>query len=115
MKNDFVVRRRFSSEQRADLIAQYHRSGLTQAAFAQKHQFSLATLTKWLRQHRQNKIQSPAKQTTPAFQPFDLSRLLPGANWAAEIVLPEGATVRLSAHASAAFSDHLLQTLRRAC
>jgi transposase-like protein len=116
MKNDSVSRRRFSSQERTDLIAQYQRSGLTQQAFVEKHRFGLATLTKWLRQHRQFKKQSPAKsQITPAFQALDLSRMLTGTSWAAEIVLPEGATVRLSAQADAPFTSHLLQTLRRAC
>jgi transposase-like protein len=113
MKNSFLSRRRFSSQQRAELIAQYQRSGLTQAAFVRQHKLGLATLTKWLRQHRQT--QPPAKRIAPAFQALDLSRMLTGPNWAAEIVLPEGATVRLSAHAGTAFSEHLIQTLRRVC
>ena len=115
MKNGFVYRRRFTAQERGELIDQYLCSGLTQRAFVEKHSLGLATLTKWLREHRQSKNQSLTNKTTPDFQALDLSGVLAGSNWAAEVVLSDGVTLRLSAGAGEAFTNHLLQTLRRAC
>lgn len=112
---DFSSRRRFTPAERAGLVSRYQRSGLTQRAFVQQHGLSLATLTKWLRQGRQDQGQAPTRKVSPRFQPVDLSQMIGAPGWAAEVALPDGSTLRLSTHASTALVEGLLQTLRRPC
>ena len=109
----FSSRRRFSSAARSRLLARYERSGLTQRGFVQQHGLSLATLTKWLRQERQRA--TPPRKISSAFQPVDLSGVLGAPSWTAEVVLPDGFILRLSAQASAALAGQLLEALRRPC
>jgi transposase-like protein len=104
-----VSRRRFSPPERVRLLVAYHRSQLTQREFVVQHGLSLATLTKWLRDEREGAT-APGRESVP-FAEVPLTQVLGTARWAAEIVRPDGWTVRLTHDAPAAWVDQLL----RAC
>ena len=52
-KKDGQGRRLIKAEERAALIAEYERSGLTQKAFAQREGIKFSTFTAWLLRYRQ--------------------------------------------------------------
>lgn len=94
--------------ERARWVARFQRSGLSQAAFAQAHDLNGFTLRKWLeepapRDRSRRKISSALREVS-------LGPML-GPKWAAEIILPSGATVRLSAEAAPWLAQTLLRAL----
>jgi transposase-like protein len=101
-------RRRFTPAQRAEFVARYRQSGLTQRAFADQHKVGLSTLVQWLRRPSSN---------PPASRPVFKEVLLPsaGVGWAAEIALGKEITVRLGASASPKFIAQLIKRLGRSC
>ena len=101
-----VGRRRFSALERVGLLAAYHRSQLTQREFVVQHGLSLATLTKWLRQERENPALPPPQVS---FAELPLGSGLGSPRWAAEIVQREGRVVRLAHDAPAALVEQLLR------
>jgi len=52
MKSEPVRRRRHPAGERSELLAGYHRSGLTQGEFAARNGLSLSCLRNWLRKAR---------------------------------------------------------------
>jgi len=100
-----VLRRRFTAAERAGLLAEYRRSQLTQREFVERHDVSLATLTKWLRQEREHPgIVPPPVSFAEIPLGWGVSR------WAAEIVQREGRTVRLAHDVPAALVEQLLRS-----
>jgi transposase-like protein len=112
---DFRSRRRHTPRQRAKLLTQYRRSGLSQREFVQRHGLGLSTLTKWLREERQPDRQLPGRNGADLFQEVKLQPQFGAAGWAAEVVLADGAVLRLGAHADVAWATALFQALRRPC
>jgi transposase-like protein len=107
---DKSIRRRYSAQERAEIIAAYERSGLTQAVFVEKRGISLATLSNWLRAHRR-KDKGATKEIS--FQSLDVKGLF-ASQWAAEVVMPNGSMLRL-ASVDGALAERLTKVLRRAC
>jgi hypothetical protein len=103
-------RRRYSAKERTEIIAAYERSGLTQAVFVEKRGISLATLSNWLRAHRQ-KEKGATKEIS--FQPVDVKGMF-ASQWGAEVVMPNGSMLRL-ALVDGALAERLVKVLRRAC
>jgi transposase-like protein len=103
--------RHFNAEERAEWISLYRSSQLPQEQFAQQHALKLGTLQRWLRQDRRS---SPSTEAS-AFQEVRLPSFLPTRAWVAEILLPNGVVVRLSAAATGSWIQSLLHTLRKAC
>lgn len=101
-------RRRFSPQQIQQLLADFQRSGLSAAAFVRQHGLGYAAFCRWRNQHRAGSLPPSRWQAVP------LGALL-SPNGMAEIALPNGATVRVSAQASAAWSAELLRTVVRSC
>lgn len=99
--------RRFSPAERVGLLAEYHRSHLTQREFVEQHKLSLATLTKWLRLERQGR-KGPRRKNVP-FAELPLAQVLGSGHWAAEMVGPGGWTVRIASEAPAALVEQLLR------
>jgi transposase-like protein len=98
-------RRRFTPEQRHELINRYQQSGLTQREFvAREGVISLAALGKWLQQERRR---ARARVEKPRFQ--ELLFKQPCCGWQLEIVSPQNWTLRL---ASAPGEQTLAQLLR---
>jgi transposase-like protein len=105
-KSRLVSRRRFAPAERAGLLAGYHRSGLSQRDFVAQHGLSLATLTKWLRQERDG-VNAASRSPLP-FAEVPLAQVVGTARWAAEVVRPEGGTVRVAHDAPLALVAQLL-------
>jgi hypothetical protein len=83
--------RRFSPQQRRELLKGFEQSGLTQRQFANREKLGLSTLSKWVREQcRSASIPSP---------PIEFQELIPASPdriWAAEIVSPQNWTLRLA-------------------
>lgn len=118
MKNNnpgFRSWRHPTSQQRAELLAQYRRSGLSQRDFVQSHGLGLSTLTKWLREDRLSGVQLSGRNGAAPFQEVNLRPPFSSTGWAAEVALTDGAVLRLSAQADVAWATELCQALRRPC
>lgn len=105
--NDASVRSRrprSSASERAQWAQRFLQSGLSQREFALQQGLRLCTLQRWVAQHP-----APA----PSFAEVKLPALAGPArgDWAAELVRPDGSTLRL-AHA---VSAGLVRQLLRAC
>ena len=83
-------RRRTSARQRARLIERFRGSGLTRAAFAQRHGVGLSTLGKWLTEARA----SWRQPTQVAFREMKLAEVASAPAWAMEVEGADGVTVR---------------------
>src|SRR5476651_2122074 len=80
-------RRRWTSEQRQHLLADFHQTKMTQREFANSNGVGLSTLVKWLLIER---------EAVPAKVKFQEVRLPnPAARWPVEVVSPQGWIVRL--------------------
>ncbi len=91
---------------RAELLAAYDRSGLTQKAFAQREGVNVHTFVSWLQQRRRALA---ATAMSPAVQFAELP--WSGARPAGlEVVLPDGATVRGAVAAEVAAVVRLLRS-----
>ena len=112
---DFRSRRRRRPQQRAELLTQYRRSGLSQRDFVQSHGFGLSTLTKWLRTERRTGVKPPERNDAVPFQEVKLRPQFRPTGWVAEVALADGAVLRLSAQADIAWATELFQALRRPC
>lgn len=108
-------RRRRTPQQRVELLTQFRRSGLSQRDFVQSHGLGLSTLTKWLRAERLAGVKPPERNGSVPFEEVNLRPPFRSTGWAAEVVLTDGAVLRLSAQAEAAWGAELLQALRRPC
>ncbi len=89
-------RRRTTDTTRRQLVARYHRSGLTQRAFCEQAGLPLSTLQWWLvKARREGARDTPvtfAEVTRPDAARPDRGV---GAAWAVEILTRTGVTVRL--------------------
>jgi transposase-like protein len=85
-KRDRRGRRIALAQTRAAAIAAYERSGLTQAAFAQREGIKFFTFTNWLRTERARKLRSAA------FAEVKLSATQSSSPM--EVALPNGLIVR---------------------
>lgn len=111
----FGSRRRHTPQQRAELLAQYRRRGLSQRDFVQSHGLGLSTLTQWLREERRIDVKPPERNGSVPFQEVNLSPQFRPAGWAAEVALADGAVLRLSVQTDLVWVAELLHALRRPC
>jgi transposase-like protein len=102
--NGSPKRRRFSAQQIQQYLADFERGGLSATAFTREHGLCYSVFCRWRKQGRRQ----------PRLQPVALGTLL-SPSWAAEIVLPQGVTVRLHAQAAPAWTTQLLTVLCRPC
>lgn len=101
-------RRRFSPEQIQNYVRACERSGLSIAAFAREHNLVYSVLLRWL----QERGRAPRlRGRPPKLRELPLGSLLGAPRWAAEIVRPDGWTVRVAPDAPAGWVEQLL----RAC
>jgi transposase-like protein len=96
-------RRRWSSEQRQQFLADFHQIKMSQKDFANSHGVGLSTLHKWLRQER-NGTSAKVK-----FQEIRLPAPVP--LWPVEVVSPQGWIVRLQNDSVVAMLSELLLAL----
>lgn len=84
--------RRRTGAERAEILEQFHISGLTRIAFARSHDIALSTLSKWLTLAKQD-----SKDVAPVpFREFKvpLAPTSAAVQWAVEIVGRDGLVVR---------------------
>src|SRR5947208_2924284 len=99
MRNHSVASRRprWTPQERAQLVAKYQASGLTQREFAQQYGVKLSTFQQWV--YRPRCPARVSRRKRPAFQEVAITEV-PFLNcWAAELQLPRGVTLRLNSHA----------------
>ena len=96
--------------QRQRLLAAYHRSGLSQRAFAQGHGIGYSTLTQWLRKERTQhspEVQSPVLGLTEV----KVEGVMDSTSAWIEVTNPQGWMVRVPASVPAATLGQLLREL----
>ena len=112
-------RRRFTAEQIQEYLRAFDRSGVCAAVFARQHDLVYSVLLRWLQRRRQDpggvwpRAKSGGARHRLKLQELPLGSLLGAGRWAAEIVRPDGMTVRVAHDAPAAWLNDLLS--RGAC
>jgi len=103
--------RSYTREEIGDWLSRYRASGLGLRAFAAQHGLAKTRLHYWVYDRRFSKL-APAPLPAPRFQEVKLADGLAQSNWAAEVSLSSGVTLRFSAAASrtgsARWSPHCL-------
>ena len=108
MKNELSNRRRRTPAERAQILEQYHQSGLAQKVFAAQAGISCSALSSWLRQALTNADSHP-----PQFVPVP-NLLATGRGSAAyRLQWPDGFTLEVVAGFAASELSVLLQVARR--
>ena len=103
MKSTSGRRPHFTRAERSGLVAEYHHRQLTQEEFAGQYGLGLSTLARWLRQEREGAISSRHQHVAFAEVPVTV-----GPRWVAEVVRPDGWTVRLAGEVPTALMAQLL-------
>lgn len=111
-RKGFTVGQQKRAKERAQIIAEYEQSGLTQRGFAEGCGMSLATLTNWLRAHRRRDEKDGGREVR--FEAVDVRGML-GSAWAAEVVMPNGSVLRVGAQVEAGLAERLMKALRGSC
>lgn len=101
-------RRRFTADERANFVALYRQSGLTQRAFARQHGIKLGTLQQWL-----SRLKTQRSSIRNGFQ--ELIVPLTSSPWVAQIRLRQEITIQLDAQATGQLITQLLGNLRPPC
>jgi hypothetical protein len=105
-------RRRFTAAQIQKYLRAFDRSGVCAAVFARQHDLVYSVLLRWL--HRRGQapgVWPRAKRGVRhrlKLQELPLGSLLGAGRWAAEIVRPDGVTVRVAHDVPAAWLNGLL-------
>jgi transposase-like protein len=81
------------------------RSGLSIAAFARQHDLVYSVLLRWVH-HRGQAVKGRGRP--PKLREVPLGSLLGAGRWAAEIVRPDGVTVRVAPDVPATWLEGLL-------
>ncbi len=104
----------FSPEQRLKLLADFQQSRLTATEFARRHGISRTLLAVWRRRYGGSAATVFERAPTPVEVPLreiSFTQLLGQPPWAAELVLPNGLTVRLNTQGQAQLLAQLSQHL----
>jgi hypothetical protein len=102
-----------SRHERARWVARYRASGLGLKRFASEHGLKPGRLHYWAYTPG---LASSAQSVTPVFQELRLGDTLSGSTgWGAEVVLSNGATVRLRAGVAPEWVGALIQALGGSC
>jgi hypothetical protein len=80
-----------TTAQRAEIVEQFHHSGVTRIAFAQAQGIPISTLNKWL-----TAAAHASKNASPVLFREVRLPIVPSSEseWAMEVVCPDGVTVR---------------------
>jgi hypothetical protein len=90
------------------MVARFHQSGLSRAAYARRHGLVLSTLIRWLAEPRPR----PAKASPVVWRELPMSpELVVGSGWAVEIEIPRRSTIRFREPPAMAEVVRLLQDL----
>jgi hypothetical protein len=105
-------RRRFTAKQIQKYLRSFDRSGDCAAVFARQHDLVYSVLLRWLQRRRQAPVVWPKAKSEAGrrvkLHELPLGSLLGAGRWAAEIVRPDGVTVRVAHDVPAAWLNGLL-------
>ena len=105
-------RRRFTTGQIQKHLRAFDRSGVCAAVFARQHDLVYSVWLRWLQRRRQAPGGWPRAKSGPRrrlkLHELPLGSLLGAGRWAAEIVRPDGVTVRVAHDVPAAWLNGLL-------
>lgn len=110
--------KRYSLEERARILGDYHASGLTQREFVATAGISLACLSMWLRRAKLGRPQETYTQPSAGFVPVQLKEtdgLPSGQRGRIEVELGGNVLVRLPKSYSQAEAVRFILQLRRGC
>lgn len=105
-------RRRFSGEQRRELLAAFQQRQEAAKDFARKHRVAASTLHRWVKAGGDDGLRRPTKPLE--LREVHVERPMVGF-WAGEISLPNGTTMRWNGTAGLAGIEQLLPQLRQPC
>lgn len=112
MKHELPERRECSETEKAQWVSRYRKSGLGLRRFALEHNVRIDQLHYWI----YGKAKKPRRvRAAVAVREVKWAELLPASPWVAELGLPAGQTLRLSAAARPAWVSELVRTLRAPC
>ncbi len=99
------------------LISRYRASHLGLKRFAQEQGIPAARLHYWVYQKSRSKARKLSSMVpAPVFQEVKIAACIPPVeSWAAEISLPQGLAIRLSAAAMPAWIGSVVEALQRPC
>ena len=107
-------RAHFSVEQRQSLLEKFQQSGMSVSEFARANGLTRVLLSVWIWRYLRKGVEVsavPAEVVTeqPAlrFKEINLGSLFPPSTWAAELLLPSGATLKLTSPALEQLLPHL--------
>lgn len=117
MKSEFIECSVPSPQEMGVLISRYRTSGLGLKRFAREHGISPTRLHYWVYQKSRGKARKAYRAVrSPMFQEVKMAAGLPAMqSWAAEISLPTGVAIRLSAAAMPAWIGSVVQALQGPC
>jgi hypothetical protein len=106
------LRRRFTAAQIQEYLRAFDRSGVCAAVFARQHDLVYSVLLRWLQGRRKTPGVWPRAKRGARhrlkLQELPFGSLLGAGRWAAEIVRPDGVTVRVAQDVPAAWLNGLL-------
>jgi transposase-like protein len=100
-------RARSSAQERQQWVEKFLQSGLSRREFARAHDLRFATLQRWVQRSSQSS-QSRARRR-PLFTEVKLPPAAAAPGWAAELLRPDGARLRLAPDISGALVRQLLR------
>jgi len=106
------ARRRRRSDEIQALLDAYRGSGLTQAAFAARHQIPIATFTYWLRNERIKKHGSPDRLVPVKLRLADAH---PTTSAWVEVALRGGRALRIPADVFVERLEDIIRAIEGAC
>ncbi len=103
-----------STADRARWVARYRSSGLGLLEFAESHGLNRGRLHYWI--YGRGRVKEEAIAKPPVFREVRLPIAGPDhPKWAAELALPDGVTLRLSAGTDPDWIGSVVNSLRRPC
>jgi transposase-like protein len=112
MNREESERREFTPGEKVQWVSRYRKSGLGLQRFAREHNLRHQQLHYWIYGKPKQPRRLPSA-TAPA--PVRWAELVPERPWMAELSLPSGSTLRLSAALPPAWVAELVRSLRSPC
>ena len=121
MKSDRHGHQEYSGQEISEVVARYRGSGSTLARFAEEEGIPAGRLHYWIYQKHASPApkrwpKHPEVASAPLFQEVKIGApVSPSADWVAEISLPKGVAIRISAAAMPAWIGSVVQALGQSC
>jgi transposase-like protein len=86
-------------------VERFEQSGVSQEAFARRHQIGLSTLSKWVKEARTGSVPSEPV----SLREVNFGQMLGSPAWVAELSRKDGTVVRLTANVRGDMIERLLR------